>query len=130
MRNSVSMDAVTEDDLKAIERRSNAATPGPWYVRNLDDDWATSFIAVSTKPDSEGNRADRWPAWSGEDNVAATLVQSPNPYVAIEDDRWHANAEFIAAARLDVPRLVSEVWRLRRLIEAGAPELLLDPENE
>ena len=62
--------------------------------------------------------------------MAATLVQTPNPYVSVEDDLWEANAEFIAAAREDVPRLVREIWRLRRLIQAGTPELLLDPESE
>ncbi len=42
MRKSVSVDEISEAELKAIERRSSAATPGTWHVRHLDDDWATS----------------------------------------------------------------------------------------
>ena len=68
------MDEVSEADPKAMQRRADASTPGPWYVRELDDDWATSFVAVSTKPDWDTNQAQRWPDWSGAENVAATLV--------------------------------------------------------
>jgi hypothetical protein len=113
MNNYVCVKDVSEADLTAIEHRADAATHGPWHVRHLDDDWATSFIAVSTKPDSDGSRTARWPAWSGSENVAATLVQTPNHYVALEDGCWEANAEFIAHARSDVPQLLAEVRRLR-----------------
>jgi len=95
-------------------------------VRHLDDDWATTFVAVSTKPNWDSTRTQRWPDWSGSEMVAATLVQTPNHYVSIDDHLWHANAEFIAEARDDLPRLVKEVWRLRRLLQSVAPELLDD----
>ena len=47
--------------------------------------------------------------------VAATLVQHPR-YVDIGDAKWDENAAFIAMAREAIPRLVSEVRRLRSLL--------------
>ncbi|MEV0374509.1 hypothetical protein AB0I10_32785 [Streptomyces sp. NPDC050636] len=48
--------------------------------------------------------------------VAATLIQHPR-YIDVADERWDENAEFIAHAREDVPRLLAEITRLRRLID-------------
>ncbi|MBZ4321232.1 hypothetical protein [Streptomyces huiliensis] len=45
-------------------------------------------------------------------------VQRPR-YVDVADERWDENADFISHARQDVPRLVEEVRRLRRLLAAG-----------
>ncbi|MGV9302516.1 hypothetical protein ACWDLG_04000 [Nonomuraea sp. NPDC003727] len=105
---------IGDSELQEIESRAQAATPGPWYVRFLDDDAAANLVAVSTVPDvGEGKR---WPAWNGSEVVAATLVQFPRPYVAGPDDRWDENATFIAHARSDIPRLLAEVHRLRALL--------------
>lgn len=63
---------MTEDELRAIEARANAAMPGPWegFDNNpCDDYWAKDYPA---------------------------------------------DAEFIARAREDIPRLVAEVRKLRR----------------
>lgn len=49
--------------------------------------------------------------------MAATLVQQPR-YVDVADERWDENANFIANARQDIPRLITEIRRLRRLLEA------------
>lgn len=35
-----------------IEELAGAATPGPWHVRQLDDDFAMSLVAISTVPDT------------------------------------------------------------------------------
>jgi hypothetical protein len=102
---------LTEAELEAIRQRAKGAPPGPWYLRQLDDDYAASLIAVSTSADTELN--ERWPNFEGAGTVAATLVQSPNRFVDIADGNWDANAAFIAAARTDVPVLVEEVRRLR-----------------
>ncbi|NIH87691.1 hypothetical protein [Amycolatopsis granulosa] len=106
--------ALSDADLDAIEERVSAATPGPWYFHLLDDDWSMSLVAVSTVPDSEhtGGRAEFDPGTV----VAGTLVQHPR-YVDVADQRWDENAQFIAAARTDVPRLLAEVRRLRRLLD-------------
>ncbi|MGW5688385.1 hypothetical protein [Nonomuraea sp. NPDC003754] len=107
---------IGDSELQEIESRAQAATPGPWYVRFLDDDAAANLVAISTMPDAGGG--ERWPAWNGSEMVAATLVQFPRPYVAGPDDRWDENATFIAHARSDVPRLLAEIRRLRTLLES------------
>ncbi len=93
----------------------SAATPGPWFVRILDDEHAMNLVAVSTVPDT--GRNERWPAFDPRQIVAATLVQYPQ-YVDSGDERWDENAAFIAMARETMPLLVAEVRRLRGLLAA------------
>ncbi|WP_171165910.1 hypothetical protein [Streptomyces sp. I05A-00742] len=107
-------DALSGQELSDIEELAAAATPGPWHVRQLDDDRAMGLVAVSTVPDT--GLGERWPQFDHQRLVAATLVQHPR-YVDVADERWDENARFIAAARQDVPRLVAEIRRLRRLLE-------------
>jgi hypothetical protein len=90
------------------------ATPGPWHVRQLDDEYAMSLVAVSTEPDT--GLGERWPNFDHATMIAATLVQQPR-YVDIADERGHVNATFIAAARTAVPRLLAEISRLRNLLD-------------
>lgn len=101
-------------EIQAIEERVNDASPGPWYVRHLDDDYAASLTTVSIREEAEHTQ--RYPAFDCGEIIAATLVQCPARYATISDQRWDENAEFIACARTDVPRLVAEVKRLKRLV--------------
>src|SRR4051812_2915147 len=82
---------LTEDDLAAIEARCNAATPGPWesWIEGRDHFGGDSIIRTAD--------ADLY------------LLPVPTP-------QHHQDQDFIAAARQDVPRLIAEVRRLRRLI--------------
>ncbi|MFK0173607.1 hypothetical protein ACIQU5_32975 [Streptomyces sp. NPDC090306] len=107
----------TDAELADMEELVAVTTPGPWHVRLLDDDWAMGLVAVSTLPDT--GQGERWPHFDHGRIVAATLVQQPR-YVDVADERWDENAQFIANAREDVPRLVAEVRRLRRLLDARA----------
>lgn len=112
---------MTEEELAEIEELAEAATPGPWHVRDLDDEDAMSLVGISTVPDT--GRGERWPDFDHQEIVAATLVQQPR-YVDVADGRWDENARFIASARDNVPRLVAEIRRLRHLLEgreAGTP---------
>ncbi|MGW3447897.1 hypothetical protein [Streptomyces sp. NPDC001076] len=104
-----------ELDLDEIEELSSAATPGPWFVRRLDDSHAMNLVAVSMVADT--GRGERWPHFDHGELIAATLVQEPR-YVDCADSRWDENAAFIAMAREAVPHLVKEVRRLRKLLEA------------
>ncbi|WP_406353426.1 hypothetical protein [Streptomyces sp. NBC_00658] len=103
-------------DLDAIEELCTVATPGPWFVRSLDDEYAMSLVTVGTVEDT--GQGERWPDFDHGEMVAATLVQQPR-YVDCADERWDENAAFIAMAREVVPRLVAEVRRLRALLDDG-----------
>jgi hypothetical protein len=109
----------TDEELSEIEERAGAATPGPWHVRQLDDDFAMSLVAINTVPDT--GTGERWPDFDHRQIVAATLVQQPR-YVDVADERWDENANFIANARQDIPRLIAEIRRLRHLLEAKVQE--------
>ncbi|WP_394612985.1 hypothetical protein JNUCC0626_23805 [Lentzea sp. JNUCC 0626] len=80
---------LTDDELDELDGLATAATPGPWFVRALDDTHAMSLVAVSTVPDT--GLGERWPDF----------------------DR----GEIVAAARDGVPRLIAEIKRLRRQLK-------------
>lgn len=80
---------LSEEGLAAIERRAREATPGPW--ERLGGGGRASAL-VSTVDES------------GPD-----LAEVFGPH-----EPPNANADFIAAARTDVPALVAEVRRLRK----------------
>ena len=83
---------IDEEELEEILARAEAATEAPWksHVEGRDHTSGSSF--VMTGP--HGSRGD------DIELTGATV----------------ADQDFIAAARQDVPRLVAEVRRLRRLL--------------
>lgn len=83
---------MAELDLDAIEARANAATPGPW---NAWDRGVGFHIALGDERDDWGRPEDLLP-----EGLRTDIGR-------------RADAEFIAAARTDVPALVAEVRRLR-----------------
>jgi hypothetical protein len=100
---------MTEDELKAIEARVDAAAPGPWEAT----------LSQTTEIDISGPAID----YRYQDD--GTRVS----YVSEVD------AEFIAAARTDVPALVAEVRRLRRHSEAlyellSLRDVHIEPKNK
>jgi hypothetical protein len=107
---------LTEQELAAIEELAAAATPGPWFIRHLDDDQAMGLVAISTVPDT--GRGERWPEFDHNEIVAATLIQHPR-YVDVADERWDENAQFITNARQDIPRLIAEIKRLRQQLDSN-----------
>lgn len=84
---------MTEKELSEILIRAEAATNGPWtsLIEGRDITSGSSFIMTGTEEDR------------GED------IEIIGPTEADQD--------FIAAAREDVPRLVREVFRLRKILE-------------
>ena len=81
---------VDEAYLDEIERRSNAATPGPW----------TSFV-------------------EGRDNVSgSSFIRTASDDIELSG-ATDADQDFIAHARQDVTLLLSEVRRLRKLVGLG-----------
>jgi len=93
---------MTDEELKAIRERCEAATPGPWlpsihgFQILTGDSWNT--ICVFWERSSSGAKFHHLPRW--EDGRAAS--------------REGANCDFIAHAITDVPALLAEVERLRR----------------
>lgn len=85
-------------------------------MRQLNDREFMTLVAVSTVPGSDLDASVN-ELESGR-NIALTLVQDPQ-YAAVSDELWDENANFIAHARQDVPRLIAEVRRLRLLLDSG-----------
>lgn len=82
---------MSEDELATIEARANAASPEPWAMA-VDDD---GCLCVRI----------------GQSPGYTDVLYMGDLEVTLPTD--HANADFIAAARADVPALVAEVRRLR-----------------
>jgi hypothetical protein len=84
--------SVTDDELRAIKARADAATPGPWrsMVEGRDHTSGSSFIMT------------------GEGAARGDDIELSGATVADQD--------FIARARQDVPRLVAEIERLRQAL--------------
>lgn len=95
---------ITLSDLEELTSLDVAATPGPWYVRDMDDDHCCSATAVSTEPNESDDNDDLLDA-AYHGIVAATFIQNP-PYVLPEDNRGRENAELIAAMRTALPELL------------------------
>jgi hypothetical protein len=85
---------VSSRDLRSMKERAEKATPGPWCVAGSPRDFVIARHGESERC-------------------------SDNPVLWAEDDclsGGRADAEFIAHARADVPRLVNEVDRLREIL--------------
>jgi hypothetical protein len=84
---------MTLEELDAIEARANAASDGPWEAEFSDEE-SPVLTGIGVK--------------DGYHEICQTDYGVYGP--AMKD------AEFIAAARTDVPALVAEVRRLRDLM--------------
>lgn len=94
---------MTDDELDEIDRRAALATPGHWEA-NLETRSAiggSSFIDLN--PD-------------GHEDAELYFQYSPVDRIS-PDHQLDADLDFCAHARTDVPRLVAEIRRLRRLVE-------------
>lgn len=83
--------------LKEIEAREQAATPGPWHEAGGD-----------VRDEHDRTLAEMLCEWLWHPNAGQRL-----------DKDVEADANFIAAARADIPFLIGEVRRLQR--EAACP---------
>lgn len=80
---------LTNEELKQIQSRSDAATPGPWfsYIEGRDHTSGSSYIMT------------------GEKNVRGNDIELSGASSADQD--------FIAHARQDIPILLNEIKRLK-----------------
>lgn len=108
---------MTNDELDRLEALCNAATRGPWYDHNTDDEMHMNAYAVSTSPvepcvDTDERINDHAII------VAITLLQTPR-VVCTSDGRYEQNAAFIAAARTALPALIAELRRIQAIEQAA-----------
>jgi len=82
---------MTDDELTALERLANDATPGPWEVVDYCYDPRNGRARVLGVP-SHGARP------------------------ILSDGAWKTDCHFIAASRTAVPALIAEVRRLRDVL--------------
>ena len=97
-----------------IRAGAEAATPGPWFFENPDDDMCMNAYTVTVQANNDDLECNHL-------NVAITLLQSPR--YADMKNAWE-NAKFIANARQDIPDLLAalaekdeEIERLQTTIE-------------
>ena len=112
-------------DLEHLEALCDAATKGPWYDHNPDDEHHMNAYVVSTSPiepciDTDERVNDHAII------VAITLLQTPR-VACTSDGRYEQNAAFIAAARTAMPALITELRAARNyiaLLEQAAGQVI------
>jgi hypothetical protein len=85
---------------------ADAATAGPWYVRNADDAFFMNAYYVTNREGASDISVDAWDHPNAV--VAITLLQEPS--LAVPEE-YEENTYFIASARTDVPRLCDALDR-------------------
>lgn len=92
---------MTNEELRQIRERAEKATAGPWEVgAEVDGVYAgMNTVVRATKPHT------RW---------ATRIVSVGQTRKHIKEDS-EANAEFIAHAREDIPKLLAEIERYREI---------------
>ncbi|MBS4195388.1 hypothetical protein [Lederbergia citri] len=90
------MTKLSKEEIETIRKRAEAATEGPWFHTNYH---------VATKPEVHGG----YPP-----NSASICETCDGEYI---ENYNKADAEFIAHARTDIPKLLAEIERLRSIIK-------------
>ena len=112
-------EGLTDDELRRIAQRAARATPGPWYWITKDHD---EYHVFGDGELSE-NRFDR----SGRSPMLDKYVAVPlltvwdNDGESSNDAGCFEDADFVTAARSDVPALLAEVHRLRAVVARLMP---------
>lgn len=98
--------SLSDEDLRRIEERANAALPGPWVI----DGWKLGeAVCIKTVPEQSRRKFEYAIDVMSVYGKAPTVGQlgPQQPHVS-------ETASFIAHAREDVPRLIAEIRRLRK----------------
>lgn len=102
----INMTTDTQTTLREIEERANKATDGPWSVGNVSAcDYGSGIIMhkITVHVGAPENRG----------NTIATVHLGGIGATDIKEDAVQSNAEFIAAARTDIPFLLQLIAELR-----------------
>ena len=103
-----------EKRLEEIERRCERATKGPWANESDDEFDNIPYIGISAGEAGTDS-------WKWISHVQPTWQEQTDKLTLTEED-W-ANASFIAAAREDVPFLLSELRKHLKVSEAATGAL-------
>lgn len=101
---------MTDEELDEIQKRADAATPGPWRWGC----WNTFFL--SSEPDDmrARNTLEHDPALPQDSAGVQTPEQRGRRVLSVEDDGPSLEDRmFIAHAREDIPALIAEIRRLQ-----------------
>lgn len=104
---------LSEEELAAIKARADAATLGPWIAVNRPYGNPRHRVGRPRRRLQADSRYGRGP-------VVEPLLNCRSS----DEEEAALNAEFVAHAREDVPRLLAEIVRLRRenaLLSAAVP---------
>lgn len=121
---------LTPEQLAEIANRANAATSGPWFAHNPDDEYFMNAYVVTTS-EVEPYDGDEFYRDNYEGLIATTLLQSPGyvkPKCDPKDGKWDVDAEFIAKARADIPALLAHIAEVEA--ERDAAQRLVDEMRE
>lgn len=93
---------MNEVELTAIKERAEAATPAPWEYDGQHDEITAPYAGPER------------PYWL----ICSECRATPHDDLPADEfgHQYNPDFEFIAAARTDVPALVSECWKLRETL--------------
>jgi hypothetical protein len=117
------MGQLTDDELAEMERRAGAATPGDWLHEIETNPRNESGMEYGLKNDTRYSVVvTSWVHGQAKDRLLilgtshSPFFERPvTPYISPED------AEFIAHARTDIPKLIAEVRRLKEILTGESP---------
>jgi hypothetical protein len=91
---------MTDEELQTIENRCRSASPGPWksFIEGRDHESGDSFIMTGI---AEGDTI-----WDNKRGKDIYLIGTT-----------HADQDFIAHARQDIPSLLAEISRLKKELQ-------------
>jgi len=112
--------AVDHEFLDELAEMAAQATPGPWYVRCMDDTNCMSSYGVSNI--DGGDEYEDWTSsdWPTGELIAVTLLQTPDA-ARIKDRKWFENAVLIAEMRSHIEELV-RLARIGKEVEDNAAQ--------
>lgn len=101
---------MTKEELNTIQKRADAATPGPWTSVASDGSRLVKLVKLAYPRHHPKN---------ANEVLACTNVDKPGLLANVSHDYRNGinDAEFMAHARQDIPRLLSEVRELRTRLE-------------
>lgn len=123
---------VDDARLAEIEARYTKATEGPWAYESLGEKGdGSDIIGVIFGPDDEECETPLSGELSSYDSDGEPVDYYYDEMVAEcshRNRRPHADSQFIAHARSDIPALVAEVRRLRALVDVEQEVWYVEPD--